>query len=43
MSGQIWAVASEGGYMYSDELSDYLRIRAQPLTKMRQLCDARGT
>lgn len=40
MSGQIWAVASEGGYMYSDELSDYLRIRAQPLTKMRQLCDA---
>jgi N4-gp56 family major capsid protein len=26
--------------MYSDELSDYLRIRAQPLTKFRQLCDA---
>jgi len=41
MSGQLWAVASEGGYMYSDELSDYLRVRAQPLTKMRQLCDAK--
>ena len=41
MSGQLWAVAAEGGYMYSDELSDYLRIRAQPLTKMRQLCDAK--
>jgi hypothetical protein len=26
--------------MYSDELSDYLRIKAQPLTKFRQFCDA---
>lgn len=26
--------------MYSDELSDYLRMKAQPLTKFRQLCDA---
>jgi hypothetical protein len=26
--------------MYSDELSDYLRMQAQPLTKFRQLCDA---
>ena len=41
MSGQLWSVAAEGGYMYSDELSDYLRIKAQPLTKMRQLCDAK--
>lgn len=40
MSGQIWTVAAEGGYMYSDELSDYLRIKAQPLTKFRQFCDA---
>ena len=40
MSGQIWAVAAEGGYMYSNELSDYLRIKAQPLTKFRQMCDA---
>ena len=40
MAGQVWAVAAEGGYMYSDELSDYLRMKAQPLTKFRQLCDA---
>src|SRR6266403_49234 len=26
--------------MYSDELSDTLRIQVQPLTKFRQLCDA---
>ncbi len=26
--------------MYSDELSDILRQQVQPLTKMRQLCDA---
>lgn len=26
--------------MYNDELSDYLRQVVQPLTKMRQLCDA---
>jgi N4-gp56 family major capsid protein len=39
MSGQIWAVASEGGYLYSDELSDVLRQQVQPLTKFRQLCD----
>jgi hypothetical protein len=37
---QIWAVASEGGYLYSDELSDYLRAKVQPQTKFRQLCDA---
>ena len=35
MSGQIWSIANEGGYMYSDELSDFLRIKAQPLTKFR--------
>lgn len=40
MAGQMWTVATEGGYMYSDELSDYLRITAQPLTKFRQFCDA---
>lgn len=40
MAGQIWATAAEGGYMYSDELSDYLRIKAQALTKFRQFCDA---
>lgn len=40
MTGQIWSVASEGGYLYSDELSDYLRLQQQPFTKFRQLCDA---
>jgi len=40
MAGQLWAVPTEGGYMYSDELSDVLRQQVQPLTKMRQLCDA---
>lgn len=37
---QIWAVAAEGGYLYSDELSDFIRQANQPLTKFRQLCDA---
>lgn len=41
MAGQLWNVASEGGYLYSDELSDILRQQVQPLTKFRQLCDAR--
>jgi len=40
MAGQIWSAAAEGGFMYSDELSDVLRQQVQPLTKMRQLCDA---
>jgi N4-gp56 family major capsid protein len=40
MAGQLWSVPAEGGYMYSDELSDVLRQQVQPLTKMRQLCDA---
>lgn len=40
MTGQLWAVPSEGGYLYSAELSDYLRNVVQPLTKFRQFCDA---
>lgn len=40
MTGQVWAVASEGGYLYSDQLSKTLRRQVQPLTKFRQLCDA---
>lgn len=39
MAGQLWTTSSAGGYMYSDELSDYLRLKAQPLTKFRQMCD----
>ena len=41
MTGMIWTVAAEGGYMYQNELSDYLRIKAQALTKFRQFCDAK--
>lgn len=40
MTGQIWSVAAEGGYLYADSLSDYLRMSQQPFTKFRQLCDA---
>lgn len=41
MAGQVWAVSSLGGYMYSDELSDVLRMALQPLVKFRQFCDAK--
>ena len=41
MAGQLWSVSAEGGFMYSDELSDVLRQQVQPLTKFRQLCDAK--
>lgn len=40
MAGQLWSVPAEGGFLYSDELSDKLRMAVQPLTKFRQLCDA---
>jgi len=40
MTGQVWSTATEGGYLYSDELSKILRQQVQPLTKFRQLCDA---
>lgn len=39
MAGQVWSVAAEGGYMYSDQLSDVLRIAMQPLQRFRQFCD----
>lgn len=41
MVGQLWAVNSLGGYMYSLELSDILRTAVQPLCKFRQFCDAK--
>lgn len=41
MTGQVWAVNTLGGYMYSDELSDKLRMAVQPLVKFRQFCDAK--
>lgn len=40
MSGTLnWTTDTEGGYMYSDELSDVLRTALQPLTKFRQFCE----
>ena len=41
MSGQIWSVADEGGYMWAPNLSDYLRLQNLPVVKWRQLCDVR--
>lgn len=41
MSGQIWAVNSLGGYMYSDQLSEELRRVLQPAVKFRQFCDVK--
>ncbi len=40
MPGQVWAVAADGGYMYADQLSDYLRMTLLPTVKFRQFCDA---
>lgn len=39
MSGQVWNTDTLGGFMYSDELSDYLRTELQPLSRYRQFCD----
>lgn len=41
MAGQLWQVSVIGGFMYSDELSDKLRVDVLPAVKFRQLCDAR--
>ena len=41
MAGQVWATNSLGGYMYSRQLSNVLRMAVQPLVKFRQFCDVR--
>ena len=41
MAGQVWAVNSLGGFMYSRQLSNVLRMAVQPLVKFRQFCDVR--
>lgn len=41
MSGQVWAVNSLGGFMYSRQLSNVLRMSVQPLVKFRQFADVR--
>lgn len=41
MTGQqVWVTDTQGGYMYSDQLSTELRHAVQPLCKFRQFCDA---
>ena len=40
MAGQVWETAAAGGFMYSGELSDYLRNSLQPMTRFLQHCDA---
>lgn len=39
MAGQLWSTDNLGGYMYSDQLSDTLRTKLQPLTRFRNFCD----
>lgn len=41
MAGQIWSVSEEGGYMWSPNLSQYLRLQNLPVVKFRQLCDVK--
>lgn len=41
MSGQIWSVADEGGYLWAPNLSEYLRLQNLPVVKFRQLCDVK--
>lgn len=41
MAGQLWGTDSLGGYMYSDELSNVLRMAVQPQVRYRQHCDAK--
>jgi len=41
MAGQVWAVNSLGGFMYSRQLSNVLRMAVQPLVKFRQFSDVR--
>jgi hypothetical protein len=41
MAGQVWAVNSLGGFMYSLNLSEELRHAVQPMVKFRQFCDVK--
>lgn len=41
MTGQVWSADASGGYLYSDNLSEYLRFELQPRTKFRNLADAK--
>lgn len=41
MTGQVWSVPASGGYLYSDNLSEYLRFELQSRQKFRQLADVK--
>lgn len=41
MSGQVWGVNTLGGFMYSDQLSNVLRMALLTTVKFRQFCDAK--
>lgn len=41
MPGQIWSSDVSGGFLYSDNLSEYLRFELQARTKFRNLADAK--
>lgn len=41
MAGQIWNVDALGGFLYSDQLSDVLRMALLPTVRFRQFADAR--
>ena len=39
MAGQIWGISSLGGYLYSRQLTNVLRMAVQPMVKFRQFAD----
>lgn len=41
MAGQVWGVASTGGYLSAKNLSKVLRQAVQPSCKFRQFCDVK--
>ena len=41
MAGQVWAVNSAGGFMYSDNLTNDLRNVLQPTLRFRQFADVK--
>lgn len=41
MPGQLWAVNSLGGFLYSGDLTSELRTVVQPQWRFRQFCDVR--
>jgi N4-gp56 family major capsid protein len=36
---QLWSVAADGGYMYSDNLSDIMRTALEPMSRFRNMAE----